>query len=69
MNITELLEGENAIIDSCNHRRLMEQGFTDNTPVHIYMKLPSMTCVYIRGTIIACRNKDLEDISVKYYKE
>lgn len=68
MNITELLEGEHAIIDNCDHKRLSEYGLVKDTHILIYKKFSNMTCIYIRGAIIACRNDDLEDITVDYDK-
>jgi Fe2+ transport system protein FeoA len=65
MNITNLLEGEYATIDSCDNKRLMEHGFVKGTPIQIYKKLPNITCIYVRGAIIACRNYDLTDIGLK----
>ena len=68
MDITELVEGEYARVESCDNRRLMEHGLVPDTPVQIYKKISGMTCIAVRGAIIACRDYDLGKITVKPYK-
>ncbi|HIH32237.1 TPA: hypothetical protein HA235_06015 [Candidatus Woesearchaeota archaeon] len=67
MDITGLLEGDIALVEECQNRRLMEHGFVRDTPIQIYKKLPGITCVQVRGAIIACRDYDLAKITVKEY--
>lgn len=66
MNITELLEGEYGVVDSCSQRRLLEHGLVPDTKIYIYKKYSDMTCICVRGAVIACRNNDLKDITVKH---
>lgn len=64
MNITDLLEGDYAIIKDCDHYRLLEHGFTNGTKINIYKKINGVTCVYLRGAVIGVRDEELKDVFV-----
>jgi len=63
-SIKDLIEGEKAIIFSCDDRCLLENGFVEGTPIEIYKKISGMTCVYLRGAIIAARDKEYEKVLI-----
>jgi Fe2+ transport system protein FeoA len=66
MNITELKIGETAIVSKCDNLRLMEHGFTVGTQVSVYNKVSQhITCINIRGTVLACRNYECQEIEVE----
>lgn len=64
-SIKDLVEGDKATVLSCEDLRFMEEGFVEGTQIEVYKKFPGITCVYLRGAIIAARDKDYEKILVK----
>lgn len=67
MDLSKLVEGEKARIINCNNYRLMEYGFIENTPLTIYRKVNGVTAIYLKRTIIACRNSDLKDVYIEKF--
>ena len=67
--IIDLIEGEKAIVVDCGNWRLLEHGFIPGTKVVIYKKFFGLTSVYLRGAVIACRNKDYEKVTVNELNE
>jgi len=65
VSINDLKKGETAVITKCDNRRLLEHGFTPGTHILIYSKIPFMTCVGIRGTVLVCRKTDCAKVEVK----
>ncbi|PJC45519.1 hypothetical protein CO037_01060 [Candidatus Pacearchaeota archaeon CG_4_9_14_0_2_um_filter_30_8] len=63
-SIKDLIEGEKAIISSCEDRKLLENGFVEGTPIEVYKKIYGITCVYIRGAIVAARDKEYEKVNI-----
>ena len=64
MSIDELKVNEAGVIIDCTDFRLMEHGFVKGTPFYIYKKIYGMTCIHIRGAIIAFRNNMCRQILV-----
>ncbi|MBS3085002.1 ferrous iron transport protein A [Candidatus Pacearchaeota archaeon] len=64
-SISDLTEGESTVITSCNNLRLLEHGFVPKTSITVYKKFLGLTCVSLRGAIIACRDKDYQEVSVE----
>ena len=65
MSINDLKLGDTAIISKCDTHRLIEHGFTVGTQVTIYSKTSHITCINLRGTILACRKSDCAGIEVE----
>lgn len=63
-NITDLLEGEVAVVSDCTCHRLLEHGFVPGTRIIIYKKFSEITSVYLRGAVIAARNNDYQKVTV-----
>lgn len=64
MKLEELLEGERAMIKNCANSRLLEYGFTPGTQIQIYRKVKGITAIYLRNTVIACRDNDIKKVYV-----
>ena len=63
--ITDLVEGESGLVINCENSRLLEHGFVPGTFVKVYKKVSETTSVYLRGAIIAARDKNYELVFVE----
>lgn len=65
MSIDKLKIDEEGVITNCNNSLLMDHGFVKGTPFKVYAKASDITCIYIRGAILACRDSNCDCINVK----
>jgi len=63
--MTDFIEGDYLIIESCDNIQLIENGFVEETVVQIYKIYGNIICFNIRGTRIALRDTQYNKIKFK----
>lgn len=67
LKIVEMKEGDKGIITYCDDKNLIINGLVKDTYFEIYKHISGVTCIALRGTVIAFRNSDIENVYAKLY--